>query len=54
MDIEVLRADLQAAVGPIAIAYRPPRRFAPSKILSIRREGDDLTIATSRFDIAIP
>lgn len=53
-DVEVLRTDLQAAVGPIAIARRPPRRFAPSKVLSIRRIGDDLTVATARFDVAFP
>jgi hypothetical protein len=53
-DIEVLRADLQAAVGPIEISRRPPQRFAPSKILSLRRTGEALTVSTARFDVAIP
>jgi hypothetical protein len=52
-DIEVLRVDLQAAVGPIAIARRPPKRFAPSKILSLRRTPGALVVATANFDAGI-
>lgn len=53
-DIEVHRADLQAAAAHIEVGRAPPVRFAPTKIVSLRRPASDLTISTSRFDVSIP
>lgn len=53
-NIEVMRADLQAAAAHIRVGREPPRRFSTAKIVSLRRAGARLAIATDRFDVEIP
>lgn len=52
-DVEVRRADLQAAVWPLPEGRRKPHRYALARIVTIRAAGDSLVLATKSLQASV-